>query len=252
MGDDRCGTGSLAQCFALSVLLSTSACCPNAHQQAQPPPPPEPCPAVAAAEPPPPPPPKCESLDESCRSGTETRLAIGNNAATFRPPSGWTYAKEAEQSIAKAPDGKGWLAFTVTESEQPAVLLQSVEQLVARLSIEEVRTNFLKDRLKKPQHQLEADGGVVTKLWEVDKKSQFGTEPQLEGKEPGTLLLAVTPLSEQIVLVGAAFVTTPAGDSYAQTVMQSVQSLAPIDVGGDAEVSAPGAARTTTGPGPGQ
>ena len=94
-----------------------------------------------------------------------------------------------------------------------------------------MRINFLKDRLKKPQHKLQ-QGSIETKLWEVDKKSQFGTEPTINGTEGGTLLVAVVPLSPESVLVGTAFVTTPKGDSYAPIVMKSVQSLAPLGVTG--------------------
>jgi len=101
--------------------------------------------------------------------------------------------------------------------------------LVKRLQVDNVKVNFLRERLGKPQHKLEADG-VVTKLWEVDKKSQFGTEPTLNGKGAGTLLVAVVPLAADNVLVGTAFVTAEAGETYAPLVMQSVQSLAPVAV----------------------
>jgi hypothetical protein len=145
----------------------------------------------------------------------DTRLAIGDNKASLQPPLGWTYAKEAQQSVAVSPDGAAWLAYAETASEERPVVLASIEHLIARLNVGNVRINFLKDRLKKPQHKLQ-HGNLETKLWEVDKKSQFGTEPTLNGTEGGTLL------------VGAAFVTTPQGDTYAPIVMKSVQSLAPL------------------------
>lgn len=225
--------------MALGLLSNLAGCCPNAHQIAQaPPPPPEPCPAPATPPaPPPPPPPKCESLAETCRATKDTRLAVGDHAASFQVPDGWTYAKEPDQSVAISPDGKASIAFTEVASKQTKVLLDAVERLVARLEIDKVRLNLLQDRLKKPQHELEG-GSVVTQLWEVDKKSQFGTEPKLKGTEEGTLLLAVTPLSSDQVLVGTAFVTTDAGDAHAPVVMQSVGSLAPLGATGTAD-SAP-------------
>lgn len=157
----------------------------------------------------------------------DTQLAIGDNKASLQPPVGWTYAKEAQQSVAVSPDGAAWLAYAEAASEERQAVLASVEQLIARLKVTNVRINFLKDRLKKPQHKLQ-HGSVETKLWEVDKKSQFGTEPTLNGTEGGTLLVAVVPVAAETVLVGAAFVTTPKGDTYAPIVMKSVQSLAPL------------------------
>src|SRR5688572_18041985 len=215
---------------ALSVawLLVTGACCPNAHKTAPPPTaPPAPCAAPVTPPPPPPPPPKCEALHEKCEASVDTRLAIGDNKASLQPPLGWTYAKEQQQSVAVSPDGEAWLAYTEVASEDRQVVLASVEHLIARLNVTNVRINFLKDRLKKPQHKLQ-HGGVETRLWEVDKKSQFGTEPTLDGTKGGTLLVAVVPIAADSVLVGTAFVTTPKGDTYAPIVMKSVQSLVPL------------------------
>lgn len=229
MSDKRCAMRR-SSIGALSVvgLLCGASCCPNAHQTAAPPPPPPaPCPAPAAPPPPPPPPPKCEALQEKCEASVDTQLAIGDNKAALQPPLGWTYAKEEQQSLAVSPDGDAWLAYAEVASEDRQVVLASVEHLIGRLNVTNVRINFLKDRLKKPQHKLQ-HGGVETRLWEVDKKSQFGTEPTLDGTKGGTLLVAVVPLATDSVLVGTAFVTTPKGDTYAPVVMKSVQSLAPL------------------------
>ena len=251
MSDKRCAI-QRSSIGALSVawLLVTGACCPNAHQTAAPPaPPPAPCPAAVAPPTPPPPPPKCEALHEKCEASVDTRLAIGDNKASLQPPLGWTYAKEEQQSLAVSPDGDAWLAYTEVASEDRQVVLASVEHLIARLNVSNVRTNFLKDRLKKPQHKLQ-QGSLETKLWEVDKKSQFGTEPTLNGTEGGTLLVAVVPLSPESALVGTAFVTTPKGDSYAPIVMKSVQSLAPIGVlGSPGPSDAPNSDAGATGAG---
>jgi len=157
----------------------------------------------------------------------DTRLAVGDNQASLQPPVGWTYAKEQQQSVAVSPDGAAWLAYSQVASDERQVVLAGIEQLITRLKVTNVRVNFLKDRLKKPQHKLQ-HGGLETKLWEVDKKSQFGTEPTLDGSDGGTLLVAVVPLGSGSVLVGAAFVTTPKGDTYAPVVMKSVQSLMPL------------------------
>lgn len=222
----------VAGAIGVHMLWLNLACHPGNHQIAQPlPAPPPPCPAPTTTTPPPPPPPpppKCESLDERCVSDAETQLAIGDNAASFRPPIGWHYAKETEQSIAVSVDRKAWLTFTQVESETQQTLLNAVRQLVARLEVDKVRINFLRERLNKPQHKLDTSG-VITRLWEVDKKSQFGAEPVINGDEGGTVLVAVVPLSADNVLVGTAFVTTPAGETYAPLVMQSVQSLVPLD-----------------------
>ncbi|HEY6724989.1 MAG TPA: hypothetical protein VI197_13220, partial [Polyangiaceae bacterium] len=126
---------------------------------AQPPAPaPAPCPASptpAPPPPPPPPPPKCEDLKEKCEASMDTQLAIGDNRASLQPPVGWIYAKEAQQSVAAAPDGAAWLAYTEAASEERQAVLASVERLIARLNVTNVRVNFLKDRLKKAQHKLQ-------------------------------------------------------------------------------------------------
>lgn len=250
MSDKRCGIRpSRIGFLSVGWLLFAASCCPYAHQMAPPPPPPPaPCPAAPAPPPPPPspppPPPKCEALEEKCEASADTRLAIGDNRASLQPPAGWTYAKEAQQSVAVSPDGAAWLAYAEAASEERQAVLASVEQLIARLKVSNVRINFLKDRLKKPQHKLQHND-LETKLWEVDKKSQFGAEPTLNGTEGGTLLVAVVPVGSHTVLVGAAFVTSPKGDTYAPIVMQSVQSLAPL--GASAGAAAPDTPNPDTG-----
>ncbi len=212
----------------LALMLGPVGCCPNAHQIAQAPPPqPEPCPANAA--PPPPPPPKCESLAERCEANEQTRVAIGDNAASFQPPLGWNYAKESGDSVTHSADGKAWLAFAEVDSSEQKQLLKAVQRLAERLEVDKIRIDLLKNRLRTPQHEIDARG-VAIKLWEIDKKSQFGTEPVLNGSEPGTMLLAVVPLETARVVVGTGFVTTPAADTHAKSVMKSVQSLKPLGV----------------------
>src|SRR5690606_4747309 len=109
------------------------------HQMAQPAAPapaPAPCPAPATPPPPPPPPPpKCEALEEKCEASMDTRLAIGDNKASLQPPVGWTYAKEAQQSVAVSPDGAAWLAYAEAASEDRQAVLASIEQLIARLKV---------------------------------------------------------------------------------------------------------------------
>lgn len=220
--------------FAAIALLFTPACCPNAHQVAQAPATAhEPCPAPATPPPPPPPPPppKCDTLQERCEATSETRVAIGENTASFQPPATWVYAKEEAQSLTMSPDHKAWLAFAQIDTDDQKLILSTVEHLTARLQIDKVRSNLLKDRLKKPQHRLQ-EGAFEAKLWEVDKKSQFGTEPVLNGTEPGTVLVLVIPVDAKSVLVGTAFVTAEQSDAYAPVVMKSVQSLAPVGSAG--------------------
>lgn len=239
MSDDRRAIWPPSlEILAVSALLFTAACCPYAHQIAQPAPPaPEPCPTPSTpAAPPPPPPPKCDTLQERCEATNETRVAIGENTASFQPPASWVYAKEERQSLTVSPDNKAWLAFAQIETDDQKLVLSTVERLTARLQIDKVRANLLKDRLKKPQHKLQ-EGAFEAKLWEVDKKSQFGTEPVLSGTEPGTLLVLVIPINDSSVLVGTAFVTTDHSDTYAPVVMKSVQSLAPVGTPDNAENS---------------
>ena len=91
------------------VAIALSAC-------SEPPPEPPPQPPPEPAPEPEPPPPKCESLDEACAADASTEVPIVGTDYVFTPPSGWTYAKLAEATVAQK-DGAG--AVLVLASFEP-------------------------------------------------------------------------------------------------------------------------------------
>ena len=113
------------------------------------------------------------------------------------------------------------LAFAVAASAERKDVLDATKRLAERLHIANVKYAWLDNRLENVQHRLEAGPHAVA-LWEVNKSSQYGAEPQLEGQVGGTLLLSVITVEGQGTFVGTAFVTKPGGDHHAATVMESV------------------------------
>lgn len=216
--------------WQLGVGLLFLGCCPPppavtpaAQQQQpaqQPAQQPEPAASAAALEAQP----ECESTLKGCKSGDTTRLKIQQSDASFHPPTGWTYAKEAEQSVAFSPDRTAMLAFTLAASRKVDDVVEASKKLAERLHIRNVKYAWLTPRLKKTQHELEA-GPHTVELWEVNKSSQFGAAPKLEGELAGTYLLVVATVEGQGVFVGTAFVTKPDGDEHAGAVMESLQTF---------------------------
>jgi hypothetical protein len=168
--------------------------------------------------------PDCGSTLKACKSQDQTRLAIKDTAGSFHPPNGWTYAKEAEQSVAFSPDRTAMLGFTVAASGARDDVILATKQLAERLHIRKVKYAWLTPRLKKTQHELPA-GSHTIEMWEVNDSSQFGAAPKLEGELAGTFLLAVVTVEDQGVFVGTAFVTKPDGDEHAGAVMESLQTF---------------------------
>jgi hypothetical protein len=213
----------LKTALAFGLALMLGAC-------RRPPPPPAPAPAptptpvVSAPPPPPPEPPKCLSLAEKCMAAADTQLDAGTKGAWFKPPLGWTYAKEEAFSYAASADGFAAIAIAPAAGTKRDEIAPVLEALFTRLEVTKVKLKPLKRRLDAPDSVSPVEGSEV-RLWEVDKRRQDGQNPQMKGK-PGALLVVVATFTEQ-PLVGAAFVTKPEGEAQAAAVMEAVQSLRP-------------------------
>lgn len=100
-----------------------------------PPPPdtaPQPSPAPA---PEPPPPPKCEALDEGCTADASTEAPIPGTDFVFTPPSGWTYAKFADATIAQKGDEGPVLVMTSFDaSDKAGELTKKRDEMVGTLA----------------------------------------------------------------------------------------------------------------------
>lgn len=116
------------------------------------------------------------------------------------------------------------LAFTVAASDSKNDLIAASKRLSARLHIKSVKYAWLTPRLKKAQLELEAGPHEIA-LWEVNKSSQFGASPKLEGELAGTFLLVAANVEGHGVFVGTAFVTKPGGDEHAAAVMESLKTF---------------------------
>jgi hypothetical protein len=212
--------------FTLLALLALSAgyC---RRKPAAPPPAAPPAPtasASASAEPAPSPPPSCKSLDDKCEAKADTELGIGDGAATFHPPPGWTYAEESAASVATAPGSVAVLAFSTAKTAWSADTSKAIDKLLDRLEITKVARKALKTRLTHAQTKLDADGGMKIELWEVNKQRQFGQSPRLSDK-PGSVLVIVTKLEDNRAIVGAAAVLKPGGEDKVPAILQAVKSL---------------------------
>jgi hypothetical protein len=210
------GLGALA-------MAQLTACRPQQTEIAPLPPPPK-----APPEPEKPkvvteaPKPKCESLEEKCAGAADSQLDVGAKGAWFKPPVGWSYAREADRSVALSPDGNASLAMTSAAGAGPDEIAAATEALLTRLEVTKVKLKDLKKRFKEPESTLSVDGQEV-RLWEVDKKKQGGQNPEMKTK-PGVVLVVAAPFADQPI-VGVGFVVKPEGEAQAAIVMEAVQTL---------------------------
>jgi hypothetical protein len=113
--------------------------------------------------------------------------------------------------------------IVLSPSSAGAEVTPTIEAMLSQHSVQGLKADKLKRRLKKPQQSLPAGSGSVD-LWEVEK-SQQGEALTLSDKGRGTLLVLVgRPLPER-TLLGFAFVVEAAAETEAPKIMQAVQSL---------------------------
>lgn len=208
----------------LTVVALSAGACRQKPVAAPPPPSPPPAPSASAAPPPPPTPKSCKSLDDKCSAKADTSLEIGEGAASFHPPSGWTYAHESATSVAVAPGTVAALAFTTSKKPWLADTDKAIDKLLDRLEITKLARKALRTRLRRAQTKLDADSGLKIELWEVNKHRQFGHPPRMKGK-PSSVLVIVTKLPDNRAVVGVGAVLKPGGDSDVPAIMKAVKSL---------------------------
>ena len=205
-------------CRLTLVALSVCSCHPAPAVVA-------PAPAPAPPPPPPPPPlPKCEALTENCTASDGTVLGIGAQGASLTPPSGWRYAKVGERAVSVSSEGKSLLTALEISDGSEAGVLATIEKLSVDSAIEKVKFEALKQRFKKPQITVDANGTKVD-LWEVSKSTSNGVNPELREQGAGTVLVFVARLGEGRVIAGLGFVVVPEAEADAEKIMHAVQSL---------------------------
>lgn len=187
---------------ALSVLclVFLAACSKPKPPEAPAPEPPPPPVKEPEPPPPPPPPPKCEALAEGCRATADTKVPIGDKGLAFRPPPGWTYAREAARTVAASSGDAGVMAFALADADTPDAALAALATLGASLDVTGLKPAPLKARWKRPDKTVD-DGQL--KLWEISKEKQ-GAAPKRKDK-PGTALVVTGAFAGKTV-VGLCFV----------------------------------------------
>jgi hypothetical protein len=129
---------------------------------------------VEPPKPEPPPPPKCESFEEKCVAEADTSVKVGDDAATFKAPAGWMFAKTETASVAKADNGAAVIGFRVVAApldakQDPEALALALAPLLAEIGVTDVTDKVIVKRVKKPPVEEEA-GTFALKTWDLAGK----------------------------------------------------------------------------------
>jgi hypothetical protein len=140
-------------------------------------------------------------------------------------PPGWSYARVGEIALAVSESQKAVLGFASRDAASDEAVHTTLERLLGALGVEEIRWQRIKQRLNRPESEIDGKDGVNLALWEVDAKSQWGKKPRLGDQGTGTLLIVVAKLKNEAVIMGAGFVVKPDAEAEAPAIMAAVQSL---------------------------
>jgi hypothetical protein len=184
--------------------------------------------AVDAGPPEPPPPPKCEALGEGCTAKEDTRAAIAGTKLAFRPPAGWTWATEADATVAEK--GKAAIvviAKPITDKKKPP-RAAAFDAVVARLAVTmpkgkgkgKPKAAGKPSLPKKPDRKMVV-GGAPMELFQLEAVERDGAK--------GPLLVFATRQGDEAVVVGAAFVPEDDASKSDAEVMSAIESLAPAE-----------------------
>jgi hypothetical protein len=201
----------------LTLLAVVVIGCSKPPPPEPPPPPPPPKVEKPKPPPPPPPPPKCEAIDEGCKAEDSTKLKVGTKGMWFHPPTGWTYAREKDLSVAFNAEKDAAIAMVEAKGAKPDQIMAALLPLMDRLKIQNVKDKNLQNRLRRPQHKMEA-GKTKMQVWEVNKKNNLFKDPTMDGKA-GSMVVVVLPFSDDKTLVGLGF-----EKQFSQTMVTSFQS----------------------------
>ena len=188
------------------------------------PPPPEPVPQPEPVpEPEPPPPPKCEALAEECKADAATEVPIPGTDYVFTPPSGWSYAKLADATVAQRDGAGAVLVLTSFEPPQAAGdVAKKRDELVAKLA-QDVSIEPKKGSLGSPAQTAEKSG-LMMSFWEKAGAKRGGSE--------GAMLVVSAPADDDHIFgIGYA-----AGDDAEGTtaILQAIESMKKKSGTGDA------------------
>jgi hypothetical protein len=209
---------SLRILLAAIAVVSVAACSPKA-----PPPPPPTTSAEPVAKPEVKKKP-CEAMNEECVASGDTQAKIPSSDFVFIPPTGWTFAQESGQTIAKLRDQP--LAIAVTGLELPKApgdQAKTRDALVLKLA-ESVGVSLPKKGSKpfattwaQPADPAAKYGSTTYAIWQ-------NTEAKL-GDKGGLLLIFTTKDSTGKEIVGLAF--CPNDEKSIALIQKSLETFGP-------------------------
>lgn len=131
-------------------------------------PPPQPTPQPVEE---PPPPPKCEALDEGCAADAGTEVPIPGSttpggAFVFTPPTGWTYAKRANATVAQKSDTGAVLVISAFDPPDASRELAKKRDALAVELAAEVGLERKKPAELGSANQQAEMAGLKMSLWE--------------------------------------------------------------------------------------
>lgn len=166
---------------------------------------PEPVAAVEPPKPEPPPPPKCESFVEKCVADAESTVTVGDQAGTFKPPVGWTFAKMESSSVAKTDEGAAVIGFRVVEApldakQNPDAIATALAPLLAEVGVTDVTDKVIVKRVKKPPVEEQA-GTLALKTWDLAGKvaGEDGMLLVIVTTEGGLSIVGVVAMQKNVV-----------------------------------------------------
>lgn len=212
-----------SSCVLVVLALSLA---PLACTKPRPAPPPT-APLVDAGPPEAPPPPKCEALGDGCTANEDTRAAIAGTKLAFRPPTGWTWAAEADATIAQKDKSAIVVVSRPITDKKKAPRAAAFEAVLTRLAVTFPKKGKGKGKgkgapalPKKPDRKIVV-GGVPMDLFQLDGAERDGAR--------GPLLVFETRQGSEILVVGGAFVPDDDGSKSDTEIMGAIESVAPAE-----------------------
>jgi hypothetical protein len=202
----------LPRLFALLSISGVVACGTQA-----PPKPVAAAPSASVSVAPPPPPPKCEALEEKCLGASGKRVRVVLARLTIEPPAGWTYALEADQTVAMAGDAR--LAVTVydgvgDEKKDAKARDAALNQLYTRLSVKPPKKSM--PWRDKPA-QTSVAGKLSIAMWQLNGASV--------DKNGGPVLVAHAKLATGGGIVAIGFVPDDDKANADVAILTALESL---------------------------
>ena len=185
---------------------------------------PKPEPMVEAPKPaPPPPPPPCEALTENCAADKATHARIAHTGElVFTPPIGWTFAQEADASVAQVSEsGPGFAIVAVDIVPKDAAKTTAARDAAVGALGKRLAVTLPKQKInwKKADKTVDVAGHPVA-LHQV--------EGAMRGGKKGPLLVFTTTVGDAsaTAIVGVGFVDDDDKSDADGAILASIKSMA--------------------------